>query len=334
MNEKKVIIGVCLGEACGIGPEIMVKALSDETLRNEATWVIVDSLKVLQQGESAAGSSLTVEKITDPSEIQKENGKIYFINLGDEGLFSYEMGTINAESGKATANKLRKIVDLAKRNVVDGVVYAPLNKESLQRGGLHFSDEMHFFANLFGIENEDSFGEINVMGKLWVARVTSHIPMKEVSSQITKNRVLSKIQFANKYLKAAGIPHPVIYVAAYNAHCGEGGLVGREEIDSIIPAITQAKMEGINVNGPYAADTVFLHRDNFDCILSMYHDQAQIGMKLLGFSKGITIDAGLPVVLGTPAHGTAFDIAGKGSADPNATKACAELIIRMSMKNR
>jgi 4-hydroxy-L-threonine phosphate dehydrogenase PdxA len=170
-----------------------------------------------------------------------------------------------------------------------------------------------------------------VMEDLWVTRATSHIPLKDVSKHITKDRVLEVIHFANGILKQAGFTNPRIAVAALNPHAGDGGLIGMEEIEEIIPAVQTAQEEGINVEGPYPADTIFLRlkTNPFNCLLAMYHDQAQTGMKLMGFHKGVTINGGLPIVLNTPAHGTAFDIAGKGIANPGAMINAMNLAVRM-----
>lgn len=331
--ESNLVMGISLGDATGIGPELIVKALHNDSIRNMASWVIVGDKRVFNQGQSIAGVTLYVHDIENTSQISKERGSIHFIDLNNLSPEEYELGRLSAISGKATGDTLKYILELAKKGSIDGVIYGPLNKEALQRGGHHFEDELHFYADYFGCN--EGFGEINAMDNLWITRVTSHIPMKAVSNELTKERILDRIQFADRNLKLAGYTKPKIYVASYNPHCGEGGLLGNEEIDAIIPAIEEAQKIGIDVHGPFAADTIFLRRENdkFDCILSMYHDQAQIGIKLIGFNRGITINAGLPVILVTPAHGTAFDIAGKGKANEGATKASIEMAVRMA-KNK
>ncbi len=170
------------------------------------------------------------------------------------------------------------------------------------------------------------------MGDLWFTRITSHVPLKEVSSLIKKDRVARIIRFAHDTLISVGFDNPRIAVAALNPHAGDGGLLGTEEIDEISPAIHEAREQGINVVGPYPADTIFLRLQTkpFDCLVSMYHDQAQTGMKLLGFNKGVTVSGGLPIAIATPAHGTAFDIAGKGISDPGATVQAMKLAVRLA----
>lgn len=329
-NGNKPMIGVTLGDATGIGPELIVKSFQDQAIRQLATWVIVGDKRVFLQGQTIAGMELPVTDISNIDEAKEEAGTLYFLDLGNLDPANYELGKLSAESGKVTGETLKYVLDLTKQDKIDGVIYAPLNKEALHRGGHHFSDELHFFAHL--LECKEGFSEINVMDRLWVTRVTSHIPLKNVSANITKERVERQIRFAHQTLTTAGIANPKIVVSALNPHAGEGGMLGTEEIEAITPAIEAARQDGIHVNGPYPADTLFLRldKDPFDCLLAMYHDQAQTGMKLLGFNRGVTMSGGLPVTLTTPAHGTAFDIAGKGIADPGATVAAIRMVVRMA----
>ncbi|MEN2769032.1 4-hydroxythreonine-4-phosphate dehydrogenase PdxA [Ornithinibacillus xuwenensis] len=330
MKNENLIIGVTLGDATGIGPELIVKAFQDQEIRELATWVIVGDKRVLQQGQSIAGADLDLVEIEDVDQAERNQGTIYFVNLENLDPSEYELGKLSPHSGKVTGETLKYVLDLAKTKKIDGVMYAPLNKEALHRGGHHFQDELHFFADL--LECKEGFSEVNVMNSLWVTRATSHIPLKNVSENITKEKIVQRIRFANETLKTAGYDNPKIVVSALNPHAGEGGMLGNEEIDFIIPAIKEMQAEGINVSGPYPADTLFLRleKDPFDCLLAMYHDQAQTGMKLLGFNRGVTMSGGLPITLTTPAHGTAFDIAGKGEADAGATKEAIKMTVRMN----
>ncbi|MFB5662326.1 4-hydroxythreonine-4-phosphate dehydrogenase PdxA [Alteribacillus sp. HJP-4] len=335
MNQQKLKMGLTLGDATGIGPEIAVKALQNQKIRSKATWVIVGDERILKQGMTLANVSLDYLKASTPAEADPEKSDIWLVDIENLSPEDYELGIISENSGKITGNTLKKILSFAQDSMLDGVVYAPLNKEALHRGGHHFADEIHFFADV--LMAEEGFGEVNVMEDLWLTRLTSHIPLKEVSKQITYRNVLRIIHFAQQTLKQAGFTHPKIVVAGLNPHAGEGGMIGTEEIDDILPAVKQAKREGIDAEGPYPADTIFLRRNKepFDCMVSMYHDQGQTGMKLLGFDKGVTVSGGLPVVLTTPAHGTAFDIAGTGTADAGAMENAMELAVQMAKnKNR
>ena len=240
------------------------------------------------------------------------------------------LGQISPVSGKVVGDSLKLMVQLALSKKIDAVVYAPLNKEALYRGGYPFKGEIGLFAHI--LEVKDGFGEMNVLGELWTSRVTSHISISDVSKNITQKKVLDAITLAHSTLTRAHVEHLKIAVSALNPHGGEGGLFGREEREAIAPAVQDAKNLGINVVGPYSADTIFLRvsKEKLNAIVTMYHDQGQIAMKLMGFSEGVTVNAGLPIVITTPSHGTAFDIVGKGVANPNALKEAVFLAVKMA----
>jgi 4-hydroxythreonine-4-phosphate dehydrogenase len=326
----KPVLGLLLGDATGIGPEIIVKALQKEEIRSAATWILIGDERVIRNATEVAGVKISYEKYHSFTEIKEVNHKIPFVDLGNLDPSVIQAGGLSELSGKITGDTLIYALDLAKEGKLDGIVYAPLNKGALHKGGYHFEDEIHFFASVLNYEG--IFSEINVMDNLWVTRVTSHVPLKDVACLVTKEKVESIIQFAYDNLTQAGIENPRIVVCALNPHAGDGGLIGREEIEVITPAIQSSKGKGWNVEGPFPADTVFLryHKEPFDCLVGMYHDQAQTGMKLMGFHKGVTMSGGLPVVLTTPAHGTAFDIAGKGLANSGAMESAMLLAAKMS----
>lgn len=330
---KKPVLGLTYGDAAGIGPELVAKALSQDAVRELATWVLIGDERVFLVGQQTARAAVPYGKIASPAEVGDRDA-VYMIDLANLDPADIVPGKMSAHSGRVTGETIREALRLAQAGQLDGVVYAPLNKEALHRGGLEFHDEIHFFASLLGCR--DGFSELNMLDDLWVARVTSHIPMREVSALITKERVGGIIRFAHETLVNASVPNPRIVVAALNPHAGEGGLLGMEEIEEIGPAVRDAREQGLQVDGPYPADTIFLRREKkpFDCLVSMYHDQAQTAMKLMGFNRGVTISGGLPVVLTTPAHGTAFDIAGQGVADPGATIRAMQVAVRLAESAR
>jgi 4-hydroxythreonine-4-phosphate dehydrogenase len=196
--------------------------------------------------------------------------------------------------------------------------------------GSPFEDELRFFVH--ELEWSGLHGELNVLDDLWTSRVTSHVPIREVSSLINERRVYEAIVLIDSAMRSYGYTRPRIAVSALNPHSGEGGFFGQEERESIAPAIEKAKAQGIDANGPFSADTIFLRakRDDFDGIVSMYHDQGQIAMKLMGFERSITINGGLPIPITTPAHGTAHDIAGRGIANSGALKRALFVASRMA----
>jgi 4-hydroxythreonine-4-phosphate dehydrogenase len=224
------------------------------------------------------------------------------------------VGKASAAAGRYTLDCLRLAVEAIQRGEIDALVYAPLNKQAMKMAGLEEEDELRFLARL--LNHHGYCSEINICGSLWTTRVTSHVPLQAVAGLITAEKVYEATRFINHALKANGIPSPRIAVAGLNPHAGEGGLLGTEEIHEIGPGIQVARAAGIAVSGPFAADTVFIaaSRGDYDAVVTMYHDQGQIATKLLGFERGVTLLGGLPVPITTPAHGTAFDIAGKGVA--------------------
>ncbi|TRO55575.1 4-hydroxythreonine-4-phosphate dehydrogenase PdxA, partial [Candidatus Bathyarchaeota archaeon] len=274
-------------------------------------------------------TSVTCPIISSLSEGNKTE-KIAFIDMQNYDPTDMNIGEVDSTAGQSVGAALKEIVRLTDQGHLDAIVYAPLNKEALFRGGYQFKGEIHFFAHLLKVTT--GFGEMSMLDNLWTARVTSHISLAEVSQNITIPNITQTLQLAVTTLQQAHIRSPRIGVAALNPHAGEGGLFGREEIDIISPAIQAAQHQGIQAFGPFAADTIFLRAktSKLDAIVSMYHDQGQIALKLMGFDRGVTVSAGLPIIIVTPAHGTAFDIAGKGIAEPSALRNAILLAVRMA----
>jgi 4-phospho-D-threonate 3-dehydrogenase / 4-phospho-D-erythronate 3-dehydrogenase len=210
------------------------------------------------------------------------------------------------------------MIDLALAGKLDGISFAPLNKGALHQGGWKFHDEHQMFAKLTA--HSGFFGEMNVIKEFSTFRVTSHVALREAIGMITPERITSAVQLAQETLRASGHARPRIGVAALNPHSGENGLFGDEEIRVIRPTVETLRTSGIDCTGPISSDVIFIKalRGEYDGVVMMYHDQGQIATKLLGFNKGVTVTAGLKTVFTTPAHGTAFDIVGQGSADPGA----------------
>jgi 4-hydroxythreonine-4-phosphate dehydrogenase len=242
------------------------------------------------------------------------------------------LGKVSTEAGLYALGCLRKAIETWQAGDIDAIVFAPLNKQAMKLAGMKQSDELHYFADLLGYQGRVS--EINICGKLWTSRVTSHIPLNAVSRALTVEGICGAIELLGQALQAGGVSFPRIAVAALNPHAGEGGLIGTEEITIIGPAIENARVNGATVTGPLPADTLFIaaRRGDFDGVVTMYHDQGQIALKLLGFDRGVTLAGGLPAVITTPAHGTAFDIAGKGVADLGALREAFSVASRMSVR--
>lgn len=330
MTSNPPRIGLFIGDATGIGPEITAKVVAQRSTLPPCTLLGVGDHRVFQDGQRLARIALEYPVYEDLADVDATQESFAFLDLKNLDPHDAPLGHVSSLSGKAVGEALTQMIHWAQSERLDAVVYAPLNKEALYRGGYPYKGEIGLFAHLLGVN--DGFSEMNVMGDLWTSRVTSHVSLAEVSGLITRPRVLAAITLADATLRRAHLAHPKIGVSAFNPHGGEGGLFGCEEQAIIGPAVQDAMALGINVVGPYAADTIFLRvgKEQLNAIVSMYHDQGQIAMKLLGFDRGVTVNAGLPLIITTPSHGTAFDIVGQGIANPNALKEAVTLATKMA----
>jgi 4-hydroxythreonine-4-phosphate dehydrogenase len=241
----------------------------------------------------------------------------------------YKMGEVSPRAGKACLEYLEWTVPQVMAGQAQAMVFAPLNKQAMSLAGSPYKGELEHFAHL---TKADLFGEINVLEPLWTSRVTSHVGFREVCNLLTPERTLRAITLLHRTMRRAGIENPTIGVAAINPHGGEKGLFGPEEETIIQPAVEKARQQGMDIKGPFPADTIFVRarKGEFAGVVTMYHDQGQIATKLLGFDRGVTVSGGLPIVIATPAHGTAHDIAGKGLADIGAFQAALRVAVRMA----
>ena len=310
-----------LGDRNGIGPELVAKVLADDAIAQAAELEILGDPAVLAEGQAIAGQAPAV----------------------DYRMSSYrpvadivtEPGVARADAGREMLACLSQAVRRVAEGEADGVVFAPLNKQAMHMGGLAQRDEMEFIAGELGCAAAGC-GELNVLERLWTTRVTSHIPLSEVAAHITTENVLASIRFAHRTLLRAGYAEPRVAVAALNPHAGDGGNFGREEIDAIGPALRAACAGGIVAEGPFPSDTVFVRarRGAHDVVVTMYHDQGQIAMKLMGFGQGVTVLGGLPVAITTCAHGTGYDIVGQGVAVDGALKSAIAICREMVLSGR
>jgi 4-hydroxythreonine-4-phosphate dehydrogenase len=319
-------IGLVMGDMTGIGPEIVARVLAGGALRDVAEIVVIGDRRVLELGMRDAGVPLAWRPFGSPA----VPGGVVLIDLGNVDPEKIIRGAVSAESGRLTGETLAQAIAIAKGGGVDAITFAPLNKGALNAGGWMFPDEHKMFAHLIG--HNDHFSEMNVLDEWWMSRVTSHLSLREALDQITQGRIVATIALADRTMRRAGFANPRLAVAGLNPHGGEGGLFGREEIDIIAPAVATAAAGGIDCSGPFPADTVFLKAfaGDYDGVVSMIHDQGQIATKLRGFNRGVTVTAGLPIVFTTPAHGTAFDIVGKGVASTGALESALRLATRLA----
>ena len=296
-------VGLLLGDRNGIGPEIAAKLLARPDTHEQTEAVLIADPGVYSDAQAVAG--VLVDR------------DIEFHPL-DAPANETDRGNATTSAGKEVLGALKQAAGMAASGAIDGFVFAPLNKQAMHMAGLGFEDEMQFLKSHLGFDGE--VGELNVLEKLWTSRVTSHVAIRDVADHITAEGITRAIGLLDRSLRASGMERPRLAVAALNPHAGDGGNFGREEIDVIAPAVERAREAGSAVEGPYPSDTVFVRAKEgaYDGVVTMYHDQGQIAMKLMGFGSGITVLGGLPFPVTTAAHGTAYDIAGKGEADPAA----------------
>jgi 4-hydroxythreonine-4-phosphate dehydrogenase len=328
------VLGLMLGDATGIGPEQCARVLADGRLADAARLVVIGDIRVLAQGAQDAGVTLSTRAYDKPQSIDWRAPQIPIIDLANLDPAPIRRGEISAESGRIAGETLKYAIDLALAGSIDGITFAPLNKAALHAGGWKYNDEHQMFAQMTA--HKGFFGEMNVLDNKWMSRVTSHVSLRTALDQITPQRIDEALSLADATMRGAGIAKPRIAVAALNPHGGENGLFGREEIDIIAPAVARGRERGIECKGPFPADTVFIKGfgDDFDGVLTMYHDQGQIATKLRGFNRGVTVSGGMPTVFTTPAHGTAFDIVGRGIATTGALENAVRLGARLALARR
>jgi 4-hydroxythreonine-4-phosphate dehydrogenase len=314
---QKPVIALAMGDPAGISPELTAKVVALPEVRDAARVVVIGDRRVFDEGASIAGL-----KIAD----------LEFHDLKIADLSKIKRSTPSKEGGQSALANYRQGLRMVADGKAQAVCFTPFNKQSMKLADKSYDDEIRFTAGVLGFKGIAT--EFNVLEKLWNARVTSHIPLAAVSAALTVDGIVEALQLTSDALKAAGFNPPRIGVAALNPHAGDGGNFGREEIDIIEPAVKKAKAKGLPAEGPFPADTVFVRARNgqFDAVLTMFHDQGQIAMKLMGFDRGVTVLGGFPFPICTPAHGTAYDIAGKGIANIGATRAALLLAAEMARR--
>jgi len=326
MTNKKRNIAILLGDPSGIGPELVSKLLSQNEL-DQANIIVIGEKNILENGNKITGNSHNLNFVEKFEEINFEKGNKFFLDISKDKNINYKLSECSAESGETVLNALNYALDLTKSNKIHAINFAPYNKTSMKLAGSKYEDELHLMADK--LEVKGYFCEFNVVDNFWTARVTSHMPLKDVPNHIKKENILKPIKLINKTMKLNGIKNPRIAVQALNPHAE----FGTEEKDEIIPAIEEAKKNGMNAEGPLPCDTSFItafKNKNHDCIVGMYHDALQSGLKAFGFDRGVTVQGGLPIPITTPAHGTAFDIAGKNIANIKPTIESFKIALKLS----
>lgn len=314
-------IALTFGDPAGVGPELVARQLADPDSARRAELLLIGDAAELADAMADAGVGF------DWSRDHGDGRPTLIDNGGERPADGFVRREATEAGGRWAMASLRRALELSKEGAVDAIVFAPLNKSSLHLAGMTENDEMSWFETV--LDDGSRATELNVLPELVTARVTSHCSIAEVAELITYDLVVERGLLLQQVLRARGIAEPRIGVCALNPHAGEGGRFGRHELDIIEPAITELARRGVAASGPFPSDTIFLRaRDGaFDGVLTMYHDQGQIAVKLLGFDRGVTMAGGLGVGVCTPAHGTAFDLVGTRSANLGAYQHAFELAV-------
>ncbi len=334
--DAKPVVALTLGDPAGIGPELIARLLARPDTCAAANVVLIGDAWLWARGQREAGVQVATEPVPSLAAARQRADHTHpaFLAVNTVEPDAVTLGEVRASGGASVLQVLNQCMDAARAGAIDAICFAPLNKAAMKQGGLRHEDELHHFAEYLGVTGY--FCEFNTLGNLWTSRVSSHIPLKDAASYLSAERIQDAARLIHRSLQANGVAAPRVAVAAFNPHGGEGGTCGREEIDIIAPAVRALNAEGLPIDGPFPADTIFLKaRDGeYDAIVTMYHDQGQIAIKLLGFSQGVTVQGGLPIPITTPAHGTAYDIAGQGKANVGATAAAFAIACRMGRAAR
>jgi 4-hydroxythreonine-4-phosphate dehydrogenase len=323
-----------MGCPAGIAPELTARILSDAGTLEAAAITVFGDRRVLEAGARAAGVSPRIAIRTTEKGPEPAHGQAVFVDLGHLDPATIPLGETSVEAGLFAIENFRRAIAYADAGKAEVVAWTPFNKAAMRLAHAAYEDEIVFTAEMLGFAGTAS--EFNILPTLWNARVTSHVPIGKVASLITFDNVMRGLKLTDRAMRESGYARPRIAVAGLNPHAGDGGNFGREEIEVLEPVVKAAKADGIACEGPFPSDTVFVRarRGEFDGVLTMYHDQGQIAMKLIGFEEGVTLLGGFPFPLVTPAHGSAYDIAGKGLAHPGATLNAMAIGARMAAARR
>lgn len=324
----KPILAITMGDPAGIGPEIIVKALNEQSTYRKCRPLVVADVAVMRKAVSATGLNIQIHPVYNVSEARYEYGTIDVYDLEYAGLDKVEYGKVSAQAGDAAFLSIKTAIELAMKKEVDGTVTAPINKEALNLAGHHFNGHTEIYAHFTGTKK---YAMLLADEFLRVIHVSTHVSLREACDRVKKDRIIDVTQLIADACQQFGIENPRIGIAGLNPHSSDNGLFGWEEEKEIIPAVNELKAMGYNVDGPVPPDTLFAKAKcgQYDGCVAMYHDQGHIPFKVVGFNwdpatgkmssvQGVNITLGLPIIRVSVDHGTAFDVAGKGIASPDA----------------
>jgi len=329
----KPLIAITMGDAAGIGPEIIVKSLHLEEIYRICCPLVVGEGTTMHQAIELLDSPLKLHTIEEVTEVKGELGNIDLLDLHNLNGAEVILGQICAPCGRAAMEYIAKVAELTLAGKVKALVTTPISKEATKLAGYQDIGHLEYLARITGATE---YATMLVTGPLSVVHLTTHYSLKDACKLVTKERVLAKLKLTHDSFLKWGVRQPRIAVAGLNPHAGEGSLFGREEVEEIAPAVKEAQHLGIDARGPFPADSVFNRAINgeFDVVLALYHDQGHIPIKVYGFEKSVSVALGLPFVRTSVDHGTAFDIAGKGIANPESLIEAIKTAVKLIEKNR
>jgi len=314
MNSKP-LVAITMGDPSGVGAEVIIKSIAALKAADWFSFVVIGDTEILKTTNILLKTELQIESVGDLSEIPQFIGRVPVLDTGNFDPRLAAVGQLSAEAGRASMEWVLKSGQLCLSGAVDAIATAPINKEACRMAGYEDIGHMEVYQRLSRSKN---VATMLVSGHLRVVHLTTHRSLRLACDYVTKDHVFEKIILTDTFFRDWGFPEPRIAVAALNPHASDGGLIGHEENQEIAPAVDEARRYGARVDGPIPADTVFHQaiRGNYDVVIAMYHDQGHIPIKVYGFEESISVNLGLPFVRTSVDHGTAFDIAGKGVADP------------------
>ena len=336
-TSNKPVVALTLGDPAGIGAELMARLLALPEAMQHANIVLVGDRWLWEEGQRIANVQVPTDAISTLAGVRQRTSSTRPAFMALDTVAQAEVHRSHAEAagGRSVLQVLDRCMDAAQAGDIDAICFAPLNKQAMKMGGMRHEDELHHFAEYLGVQGY--FCEFNTLGDLWTSRISSHVPLKDVARYLSHERIVQAAELIYQSLLASGVAAPKVAIAAFNPHGGDGGVCGREEIDIIAPAVAALQARDWPTespfHGPFPADTIFLKAQagEYQAIVTMYHDQGQIAIKLMGFSRGVTVQGGLPIPITTPAHGTAYDIAGQGKANLEATRQAFLIACRLGI---
>lgn len=326
-TQNKPAIGITMGDPAGIGPEIIIKTLNSPEIHTICNPIVIGDKAVLQKAITLINSPLTLFPIDHPNQFSNRPNQINLIPISNLNPGITDLGTPTPESGKAMQDYILTGVDLALDKSIHGLVTAPITKTGLKQAKSRFHGHTELIAHKTATQK---FAMMLAGPRLKVVLVTIHIPLAQVAGALSTDAIVKTLDLTrNSLIHRFGIPEPRLAVAGLNPHAGESSMFGKEEENIIVPAIDQAQKKGYLVEGPLPPDTVFHHAVNgaFDAVICMYHDQGLIPFKLVHFKDGVNTTLGLPIIRTSVDHGTAYDIAWKGIADPTSLEEAIKMAV-------